>query len=139
MPTTQEQLSAYAMDGLYADNGSQRAGQARLGRPAAWRGAAVFGDNAYASQKKLIGEQAPQAKDFTNQRTRKGGEIDEVERSRNRNKSRIRARVEHAFAVVKRLWDFSKVRYRGLGNYANRSFVMLGLANLYQARRKLAE
>ncbi len=98
----------------------------------------VYGDNAYASQKELIGEQAPHAKDFTNQRTRKGGEIDEAERSRNRNKSRIRARVEHVFAVVKRLWGFSKVRYRGLGKNANRSFVMLGLANLYLARRKLA-
>jgi IS5 family transposase len=36
------------------------------------------------------------------------------------------------------LWGFSKVRYRGLGKNANRSFVMLGLANLYLARRKLA-
>lgn len=46
----------------------------------------VYGDSAYASQKELIGGHAPQAKDFTNQRTRKGGEIDEAERSRNRNK-----------------------------------------------------
>ena len=99
----------------------------------------VYGDNAYASQKELIGERAPQAKDFTNQRTRRAGEIDEAERSRNRNKSRIRARVEHVFAVVKRLWGFSKVRYRGLAKNANRSFVMLGLANLYLARRKLAD
>lgn len=98
----------------------------------------VYGDSAYASQKELIGGHAPQAKDFTNQRTRKGGEIDQAERARNRNKSRIRARVEHVFAVVKRLWGFSKVRYRGLVKNANRSFVMLGLANLYLARRKLA-
>ena len=98
----------------------------------------VYGDSAYASQKELIREHAPQAKDFTNQRIRKGGEVDESERSRNRNKSRIRARVEHVFAVVKRLWGFSKVRYRGLEKNANRSFVMLGLANLYLARRKLA-
>ena len=98
----------------------------------------VYGDSAYASQKELIGGNAPQAKDFTNQRTRKGGEIDEAERARNRNKSRIRARVEHVFAVVKRLWGFSKVRYRGLVKNANRSFVILGLANLYLARRKLA-
>jgi IS5 family transposase len=98
----------------------------------------VYGDSAYASQKALIREHAPQAKDFTNQRTRKGGEIDEAERSRNRNKSKIRARVEHVFGVVKRLWGFSKVRYRGLEKNANRSFVMLGLANLYLSRRKLA-
>jgi hypothetical protein len=35
---------------------------------------------------------------------RKGGIVDEGERANNRNKSRVRARVEHAFAVVKRLW-----------------------------------
>lgn len=98
----------------------------------------VYGDSAYASQKALIREHAPQAKDFTNQRVRKRGEVDEAERSRNRNKSRIRARVEHVFAVVKRLWGFTKVRYRGLEKNANRSFVVLGLANLYLARARLA-
>lgn len=98
----------------------------------------VYGDSAYASQKALIGAHAPHAKDFTNLRVRKAGEVDETERSRNRNKSKIRARVEHVFAVVKRLWGFSQVRYRGLGKNANRSFVVLGLANLYLARARLA-
>ena len=94
----------------------------------------VYGDSAYASQKTLIRTHAPQAKDFTNQRVRKGGEVDEAGRSRTRNKSKIRARVEHVFAVVKRLWGFSKVRYRGLEKNANRSFVALGLSNLYLSR-----
>lgn len=98
----------------------------------------VYGDSAYASQKALIREHAPHAKDFTNQRIRKRGAVDDAERSRNRNKSRIRARVEHVFAVVKRLWGFSKVRYRGLDKNANRSFVALGLANLYLTRSRLA-
>lgn len=97
----------------------------------------VYGDSAYASQKDLIKAHAPSAKDFTNQRTRKGGEVDQAERRRNRNKSRIRARVEHVFAVVKRLWGFAKVRYRGLEKNANRAFVALGLANLYLARARL--
>ena len=54
----------------------------------------VYGDSAYASQKAQIESKAPQAKDFTNQRTRKGGVVDEVKRGKNRNKSKIRARVE---------------------------------------------
>ena len=91
----------------------------------------------YASQKALIRAHAPQAKDFTNQRTRRGGVVDEVERGRNRNKSRIRARVEHVFAVVKRLWGFTKVRYRGIEKNANRAFVALALANLYLSRARL--
>jgi transposase, IS5 family len=69
---------------------------------------------------------------------RRDDEGREVERSKNRNKYKVRARVEHVFAVVKRLWGFSKVRYRGLAKNATRSFVALGLANIYLARRHLA-
>lgn len=98
----------------------------------------VYGDSAYAHQKALIQQGAPHAKDFTNQRVRWSGQVDEVERSRNRNKSRIRARVEHVFGVIKRLWGFSRVRYRGLEKNATRSFVALSLANLYLARVRYA-
>ena len=99
----------------------------------------VYGDNAYASQKELIQSKAPQAKDFTNERVRrrKNGEADDAKRAKNRNKSKIRARVEHVFAVVKRLWGFTKVRYRGLAKNANRAFTALALANLYLARHRL--
>ena len=97
----------------------------------------VYGDSAYASQKTLIKGKAPKAQDFTNQRTRRGGVLDEAVRAKNRNKSRIRARVEHVFGVVKRLWGFGKVRYRGLAKNATRAFTALALANLYLGRRRL--
>ena len=97
----------------------------------------VYGDSAYASQKKLIEGKAPKAKDFTNQRTRRNGIVDEVLKAKNRNKSRIRSRVEHVFGVVKRLWGFGKVRYRGLAKNATRAFTALALANIYLSRSKL--
>ena len=97
----------------------------------------VYGDSAYASQKALIRGKAPQAKDFTNQRTRRCGVVDETQRAKNRNKSRIRARVEHLFGVVKRLWGFGKVRYRGLQKNATRAFTALALANIYLGRGQL--
>ena len=98
----------------------------------------VYGDNQYASQKHLIASKAPHAKDFTNARVRNHrGEVNEAVRSKNRNKSRIRARVEHVFCVVKRLWGFNKVRYRGLAKNATRAFVALGLANIYLCRQCL--
>jgi len=97
----------------------------------------VYGDSAYASQKALMESKAPRARDFTNQRVRHNGEVDEVERAKNRSKSKVRARVEHVFAVVKRLWGFNKVRYRGLAKNATRAFVVLGLANIYLARARL--
>ena len=98
----------------------------------------VYGDSAYASQKDLIHGKAPNAKDFTNCRTRRrGGEVDEVKRSKNRNKSKIRVRVEHVFGVVKRLWGFTKVHYRGLAKNAGRAFTALALANIYLSRNRL--
>ena len=68
---------------------------------------------------------------------RKGGQIDEVQREKNRNTSRIRARVEHVFCVVKRLWGFNKVRYRGLAVNATRAFTSLALANIFLVRTTL--
>jgi IS5 family transposase len=98
----------------------------------------VYGDSAYASQKELIATKAPRAKDFTNKRVRKrSGEVDEAERSKNRNKSKVRARVEHVFGVVKRLWGFNKARYRGLAKNATRAFTALALANIFMSRNRL--
>lgn len=48
------------------------------------------------------------AEDFTNQSTRRAGLVDEVLRAQNSNKSRIRVRVEHVFAVFKPPWGLPK-------------------------------
>jgi IS5 family transposase len=39
--------------------------------------------------------------------------------------------------VVKRLWGFSKVRYRGLAKNTARLFTAFALANLYLLRPRL--
>lgn len=63
----------------------------------------VYGDSAYAGQQELIESKAPLAKDCTNQRVRKiNGVLDEKQRRNNREKSKVRARVEHVFAIIKR-------------------------------------
>ena len=48
----------------------------------------VHGDSAHASQKAWIESKAPKAKDFTNQRVRKGGQVDETEQRKNQRKSK---------------------------------------------------
>ena len=98
----------------------------------------VYGDSAYASQKPLIHSKAPAARDFTNQRVKRGGIVDPLIKASNRQKSKIRSRVEHVFGVIKKLWGFHKVRYRGLAKNRTRALVALSLANLYLARRALA-
>jgi transposase, IS5 family len=97
----------------------------------------LYGDSAYASQKALIHSKAPQARDCTNQRIRPGSATEDLDRILNRAKSRVRSRVEHVFAVIKKLWGFDKVRYRGLAKNATRAFVVTGLANIYLARQRL--
>lgn len=55
----------------------------------------------------------------------------------NQTRSRVRARGEHAYHVVKRLWGFAKVRYRGLAKNTVRVYAAFALANLYLVRYKL--
>jgi IS5 family transposase len=49
----------------------------------------------------------------------------------------VRTKVEHPFLVLKRLWGFAKVRYRGLAKNAHQAFAMLALINLNQWGRPL--
>jgi IS5 family transposase len=97
----------------------------------------VWGDQAYRGQRGVIRAQAPKARDFTNRRYRYRGVVDEAEKARNRRKSKVRAKVEHCFGVIKRVFGFVKVRYRGLDKNANRLFVTCALANLFIVRNRL--
>ncbi|MEK7244646.1 MAG: IS5 family transposase [Pseudomonadota bacterium] len=97
----------------------------------------VWGDQAYRGQTDVIKKHAPNAKDFTNRRYRHLGVVDETERAKNRTKSKVRAKVEHAIGVIKRVFGFAKVRYRGLAKNANRLFVTCALANLFMAKHHL--
>jgi IS5 family transposase len=97
----------------------------------------VYGDAQYAGQSEQIKARSPQARDFTQYRGRGYKYLTAAQRSTNRNKSRVRAKVEHVFGVIKRVFGFVKVRYRGLAKNANRLFVTAALANLFMARHHL--
>jgi len=47
----------------------------------------------------------------------------------------LRAIVEHPFHVVKNLFGYRKVRYRGLKKNTTQLHSLFALANLYQPRR----
>jgi IS5 family transposase len=97
----------------------------------------VWGDQAYRGQRAAIRQKAPRARDFTNRRYRFRGVVDEVVRAKNRTKSKVRAKVEHPIGVIKRVFGFAKVRYRGLKKNAHRLWVACALANLFLVRRQL--
>ena len=97
----------------------------------------VWGDQGYQGQTELIRQHAPKAQDFTNRRYRHGGKINEIEKAKNRTKSQVRAKVEHVFGVIKRVFGFQKVRYRGLAKNLHRLQVTAALTNLFMVRRRL--
>ena len=61
--------------------------------------------------------------------------LTDADKETNRRKSSIRAKVEHPFLILKRLWGFAKVRYRGLAKNAAQLLTLVGLANLILAKR----
>jgi IS5 family transposase len=97
----------------------------------------VWGDSAYSGQSEAIRAIAPQARDFTQKKASRHKALSSAERARNRNKSRVRARGEHPIGVIKRVFGFVKVRYRGIAKNAHRLFVACALANLFMVRRRL--
>jgi IS5 family transposase len=98
----------------------------------------VYGDRGYQGQQATLRERSPLARDFTNRRYRFKHYSDLRIKAANRTKSRIRSRVEHCFGVIKRVFGFSKVRYRGLAKNANRAFSTAALANVFLLRHWLA-
>lgn len=97
----------------------------------------VWGDSAYKGQRAVIRSCAPQARDYTQRHARYLHPLTRTERGVNRTKAGVRARVEHPLGVVKRLWGWTKVRYRGLAKNLNRAYVAFGLCNLFMVRKKL--
>lgn len=97
----------------------------------------VFGDQAYWREGDRQEFTARGVRYRVNRRPNGSAPLSERWRAINRARSRTRARGEHPFHVVKRLWGFTKVRYRGLAKNTARAYAMFALANLYLIRRRL--
>ena len=93
----------------------------------------LHGDKAYSKESDRVAYEAAGGQYLVNQRGERTPERDAL----NRERSRIRARGEHPFLVVKQLWGFTKVRYRGLYKNTVRALAAFALANLYRVRYRL--
>jgi IS5 family transposase len=65
------------------------------------------------------------------------GTLKTLTKALERVKAQIRARVEHPFHVVKNLFHFRKVRYKGLAKNKAQLYSLFGLANLVIAKNRL--
>lgn len=98
---------------------------------------ALYGDRAYWSEADRQACEAAGIKYRVNRRGTQHHPVSDRWRLINRARSRVRARGEHAFHVVKTLWGFTKVRYRGLAKNTARIFTLFALSNLYMVRYQL--
>jgi IS5 family transposase len=98
----------------------------------------VWGDAGYQGQTEAIHEAAPEAQDMTNRRVKTKQGVDEEQKRKNRTKSKVRAKVEWPFRILKRVFQFTKVRYRGIKKNHEWLLTAFALVNLYQHRKRLA-
>lgn len=97
----------------------------------------LYGDQAYWSEADRERFEAQKVRYRVNRRGHRSRPLTEQQKAVNRERSRVRARGEHPFHVVKRLWDFTKVRYRGLAKNRTRAYALFALSNLYMMRHRL--
>lgn len=97
----------------------------------------VYGDQAYWNETHRQSALVRRIRYRINRRPNGRDPLTAHQKLTNQIRSKARARVEHIFHVVKRLWGFNKVRYRGLAKNTARLFTAFALANLYLLRRRL--
>ena len=98
----------------------------------------VWGDKAYFGLGRVIKEVAPRARDLTQLKNNVNRRLTPLDEIVNRIRSSTRAKVEHCFGVIKCIFGWRKLRYRGLAKNANRLMTSAALCNLYMVRHKLA-
>lgn len=97
----------------------------------------VWGDSAYQGQKEAINKAAPNTKDMNNKRAARDNRLTSVDHSKNLTKSKVRAKGEHPFLIIKNIFGFSHVSYRGIAKNKTKFEVLCALANLYIKHRFL--
>ena len=97
----------------------------------------IYGDKAYADDKRRQKAQSEGITWRVHRKATRGRRLNCADRSFNRKSNRVRARVEHPFGVIKHLWGYRKVRYRGLAKNTAQLFTLFALSNFYLARREL--
>lgn len=96
----------------------------------------VRGDSAYCSEpdREELAEQEVTL--LTPQKKKQGKKLSAAACQRNRKLSARRAIVEHPFGVIKHIFNYRKVRYKGILKNSLHQFTLFMLANLYRFRRQ---
>ena len=99
----------------------------------------IYGDCAYIGLEKQ--ENAPKIRYETVKKLSTQNKIAdeyqrEVVKAEEKIKCRIRAKVEHIFNIIKNIFRFKKIKYRGEAKNDGHFHMLFALANLYKIRCK---
>ena len=96
----------------------------------------VFADRAYISKAKKREWRAAGKCWAVQEKATRGKKLSSSQKKKNKKKSSVRSGVEHPFHTIKCLWNYRKVRYRGLKKNTAQMFSLCFLANLHRVRHK---
>lgn len=97
----------------------------------------VYGDKAYAGEDRQRDCESRGIEWRVKRKAGRGRQLTEEDKEYNHRHGKVRAKGEHAFGVIKHLWNYRKVRYKGLYKNDVQVFSMFMLANLYLVRKEL--
>jgi IS5 family transposase len=97
----------------------------------------IFGDKGYASDKRKREMRNLGVVLAIKDKAKRGRALSASQKRRNQRHGAVRAKVEHAFRVLKCQFGFRKTRYRGLAKNRAQLFTLMALSNLYLARKRL--
>ena len=97
----------------------------------------VYGDKAYSNAGKSQEFESRGIDWHIDRKGSAGHPLTQKDKDWNHEQHRTRAKGEHAFLVIKHLWGYRKVKYKGLLKNATQVFSLFALANLYLVRKDL--
>ena len=101
----------------------------------------VFGDAGYVGVQKRPEHQQRATSWLISQRIGKQRQLKagSGQQQLEKLKASVRAKVEHVFFYMKRMFGYTKVRYRGLAKNTNRLYMLAGLTNLVRSYKYLPQ
>ncbi len=100
---------------------------------------AVFGDKGYFSDDLKREARGDGVYWGVLDKRKRGSDLSSTQKKRNRKLASVRAKVEHAFRIMKCQFGYIKTRYRGLEKNTVQVYSLMALGNLYKVRYQLAK
>lgn len=98
---------------------------------------AIFGDSGYTDKLEKRGARYEGLYYGISDRGARCHPLSSSQKKKNTRHSRLRAKVEHPFKVIKEQWNHRKLRYKGLAKNASIFTTLCALSNIYLCRKLL--